>query len=658
MLDDSTQDIHLWQKARDAFQAGELEEAESLCQLLINSPQVLHMQGLIAFHRKHWDAAQDLIQRALDQEPENGVFHHSLATLYRTTGKPEQAASCYRQAAILKPTWAQAYFDLGLVLEEQKQFQGAMDAYQCALTINPDFFEVTEAVGALFQTCDQHEKSLPFLQKAILERPELPELHYRLGYSLYKLGAIEQAIHYFQLCLQYDSEYFLAYNGLGSSYLEQGKVEEALQYFRKAIAWHPSAYGEHSNLLLCSHYSPYLSSDYIFFEHKKWADTHTNYLLPLSQPPMQKAYPFRIGYISPDLRSHPVTCFFEPILQHHNREKFEVYCYANVRQPDETTFRLQKMAQGWHFIDEMTDEQVAEQIQADQIDILVDLAGHTANHRLRVMAFKPAPVQVTYLGYPDTTGMSQIDYRLVDAWTDPEEQTQKYSETLVRLPNGFLCYAPPEDYPDISPSPLLKNATITFGSFNNLVKLNEPVLALWAEILRAAPQGKLLLKTPRILDHASAEIWLRRFVKCGIPENRIELLPYQPHRGQHLEAYKLIDIALDPFPYNGTTTTCEALWMGVPVITLAGNTHASRVGVSLLSRLGLEELIAVSKEDYVHKAITLAQDLERLTSFREMIRPWMAMSSLCDGQNFTRTLEETYKTLWESQKCVREAADQ
>jgi predicted O-linked N-acetylglucosamine transferase (SPINDLY family) len=318
-----------------------------------------------------------------------------------------------------------------------------------------------------------------------------------------------------------------------------------------------------------------------------------------------------------------------------------------VKNPDQMTERLRKMADHWCAIAQLTDEALAEQVHQDGIDILVDLSGHTAGNRLQMFARKPAPVQVTWLGYPNTTGMPVIDYRLTDDIADPPGRADQYSiESLVRLPNGFLCYEPPEVAPDVAGLPVREAGRITFGSFNILPKMNASVIALWSQILNQVSGSCLLLKCRQLVDEPTRRVYLDLFARHKISADRIKMLRQTPSTHEHLALYNKVDIALDPFPYNGTTTTCEALWMGVPVVTLEGGRHSARVGASILTRVGLAELITGSQAVYVTKAVALACDLERLTQLRSQLRRRMQTSPLCDAKIFARQVEEKYQDMW------------
>jgi predicted O-linked N-acetylglucosamine transferase (SPINDLY family) len=350
--------------------------------------------------------------------------------------------------------------------------------------------------------------------------------------------------------------------------------------------------------------------------------------------------------VSSDLNAHPVGKFLLPLFLEHDKRRFEIFAYSQLRMEDEMTHRLQACTDCWRDITGLSDPQAAEMIRQDQIDILIDLAGHTARHRLLVFACKPAPVQVSYLGYPATTGLATIDYRLTDALADPPGETDAYfTETLIRLPNTAWCYQPPSEAPLVSPLQALQNDYITFGSFNNFTKINEALAKCWAEILRRVPQSRLLLKAVALNSESARRDLQRMMSGSGIDADRLQLHGSVPI-SRHLPFYNRIDIALDTYPYHGTTTTCEALWMGVPVVTRAGASHVSRVGVSLLSAVGLPDLVANDADHYVQIAVDLAANPSRLAELRASLRMRMQQSPLMDAAAFARDVEAAYREMW------------
>jgi protein O-GlcNAc transferase len=472
-----------------------------------------------------------------------------------------------------------------------------------------------------------------------------------LGIGLLRLGHVVPAVENFERALAISPDSVDAHNNLAAALMEQGRIEDALEHSRQALALDPSSAVSHSTYLLGLHYSANYSPAVIRAAHAQFAARFATPPIPLAGHARQSRDPnrrLRVGYVSADFRAHSVAYFIEPVLKAHDRRLFEVTCYANVAQPDWMTARLRGHADHWRSVANTNDEDLAAQIQSDRIDILVDLAGHTAGNRLLAFARKPAPVQVTYLGYPDTTGLAAMDFRVTDAWADPVGETELlYSEELSRLPSGFLCYQPPPDAPE--PSHVGSRGRVTFGFLNELSKVNERVISRWAAILRRTPQSKLLIKAVGLSHAQVRERILRQFEDHAVPAERLDLRGRLPSVVDHMRVYNEVDIVLDSFPYNATTTNCEALWMSVPFVTLAGRSHVSRVGTSLLSRLGLRELIAQSEEDYVDIAVDLAADASRLDSLHATLRERMAASTLCDAARVTHSLEDAYRAMW--QRC-------
>jgi predicted O-linked N-acetylglucosamine transferase (SPINDLY family) len=354
----------------------------------------------------------------------------------------------------------------------------------------------------------------------------------------------------------------------------------------------------------------------------------------------------RIGYVSSDLRAHSVCYFALQMLEHHDRSAVEVFCYADTVRPDEMTARAKSLADEWRSITRLPDDAAAAMIREDRIDVLVDLSGHTVGNRLTVFARRAAPVQVTYLGYPDTTGLPTMDYRLTDSFADPAgDADARATEKLVRIDRCAWCYSPASSAPEITAR---KPGPITFGTFNALAKINSQVLAAWAAILRETPGSRLMIKAAAMSEASARERFTRAMAAHGIDKSRLVLAGHRADSREHLAMYAAVDIALDPFPYNGTTTTCEALWMGVPVVTLAGRAHAGRVGVSLLGAVGLSDLVAQDLEQYRRLAAGLAGDPDRLQRLRVELRDRMRRSPLMDGAGFARALESAYRQMWQS----------
>jgi predicted O-linked N-acetylglucosamine transferase (SPINDLY family) len=463
-------------------------------------------------------------------------------------------------------------------------------------------------------------------------------------------GRIQEAIACCKKAQALRADFAESYNNLARTLKYSGRVHESIAWYEKSLALAPQTAFVHSNLLYALAYLEDVSPETVLRAHRDWAERHGATIARRFCDHPNRIDPRRrlqVGYVSPDFRQHPVATFIEPVLAGHDRSAVEVICFSDVRQKDAVTRRLRRLADQWFDTAGVTDLRLAEMIQAAGVDILVDLAGHTAGNRMPLFSLQPAPIQVTYLGYPNTTGLTTVDYRLTDAWADPPGLTEAWhTEELVRLDRGFLCYRPPEAAPEVGPLPLRNNGRVTFGSFNNLAKFNAGVAGLWAEVLKAVAGSRLVMKFKTLSDPAVRQTVIDVFAANGISSDRLSLHGFLPSIGDHFALYNRVDIALDTFPYNGTTTTCEALWMGVPVVALAGRTHAARVGVSILTGLGLSELVALSRADYVQTAAYLARDGRRLDGLRQNLRTRMQGASLMDGPGFTRRLERVYRTIW------------
>lgn len=395
-------------------------------------------------------------------------------------------------------------------------------------------------------------------------------------------------------------------------------------------------------------YLPGTDADAVFEEHLEWGRVAEARVprLELDTPAEDTRRCLRVGYLSPDFREHSVASFIEPVLRQHDRSRFEVCCYSSLPMPDETTRRIREAVDVWRDIDKLSDGEAARLIREDRIDILVDLSGHTAGGRLGIFAARPAPIQMTWMGYPNATGLRTIDYRITDGVADPAGEEAHYSEELLRLDGCFLCYQPVTDAPEVAPLPALTNGHVTFGSFNNFSKINPGVLQLWAEVLKQVPGSRLLLKCPALTDATVRGRVSAALQALGIGTERVDLLGHTRTRQEHLALYARVDIAVDTFPYNGTTTTCEALWMGVPVLSLVGKRHAGRVGASLLSAAGLSDWLADTPESFVAIAQTMVADVTRLARLRGSLRGQLAESSLCDAAGFVRRLEAVMQQAW------------
>lgn len=542
-----------------------------------------------------------------------------------------------------------AWAMLGITHALLNELDAAENCLQKAVNLNPHNFDALYNLGRVKYGQGQLEAATFTYQKALRLKPGHVDTLLGLGLSMAGMGQSTLARQFYeQILLQYP-EHAAALDNLANELKNQGRADLAIPLCRRAWAANPLP-STYSNLLLCLHYPATHDPLEVFQEHLTWGTLQTRGYLPpnFEQTDRSPARKLRIGYVTPDLRYHSVAYFIEPLLMHHDRSQFELFCYLELAGADDMTGHLLKFAGTVRNTCGVSDDKVAATIRQDQVDILVDLAGHTSKNRLPVFAHKPAPIQMSYLGYPNTTGLPTVDYRITDAWADPPGMTEHlHTEKLLRLEKGFLCFTPPVESPGIAPLPANKNGYVTFGSFNALQKITADMLKLWARILMSVPQSKLLIKNPQLTDPAFQAGLRAQLMEYGVASERVLILG-QTSKEAHMAAFGQVDIALDTFPYHGTTTTCDTLWMGVPVITLAGKSHVSRVGVSLLTRMGLSEFIADTEEEYIEYAVCLANSGEKLSDLRKSLRTIFEDSGLCDGLSFTRNVESTYRQVWQS----------
>lgn len=517
------------------------------------------------------------------------------------------------QAAENTPSLADVvYLMLAMVFQKAGRIDGAREWYGRLLGRRSHAFVLNE-LASLYQSTGRPSEAIAYRQKALEAEPDNPSI-----------------------CANFAGDL-----------IQAGKFQDGIDLLSRTAQSAPT-YSIIGSMLLCYlHYLPELDQKALFRKHKHWGQTHA----PAGRAKTAHgncADPdraLRIGYISPDFYVHSVASFFEPILDGRNPEAARIYGYGNVACPDALTERLGRKFDVYRNVRGLNDDEVTGLTEQDEIDILVDLAGHSRGNRLGVLARKPAPVQVTYLGYPDTTGMAQIDYRLTDMLADGRESQPYYTEELFFLQGGFLCYRPPELSPRVLDLPAERNGYVTFASFNNNCKINPYITSLWAQILHSVEGSRLLLKFKGGDDPKVRQDRLRQFADVGIAEDRVEIRGWVSAEA-HLQLYNRVDIALDTYPYNGTATTCEALWMGVPALSLVGKHHASRVGLGILTRMGLDAFACSTPDEYIRKAIAFAGQTDSLARIRESLRPMMLSSPLCDAAGFAAGLEAAYRTMW------------
>jgi predicted O-linked N-acetylglucosamine transferase (SPINDLY family) len=558
------------------------------------------------------------------EEEQRRSFHPRQTTHRRISHGPRDAVARHQEALRLAPDDPGAYYRLARALAKQRRGEEAVLCFRQAVRLKPDFADAHKHLGDTLRWC--------------------------------RGAAVDEAVASYREAIRLKPDDAKAYHMLGRTLKDMGLLDEAVSALRRACQLHPDSSEFHSSLLYSLHYHPDSDPESLALEHDRWNQRHAEPLAPLIQAHDNDRDPnrrLRIGYVSPFFRNHSVGRFLLPLFAAHDRRDFEIFCYASDRVADELTPRFRAQADRWHDIVGVTDEDLADLIRHDRIDILVDLDSHTATNRLLTFARKPAPVQVTYLAYCSTTGLRTMDYRLTDPFLDPLGQPQCYSEESVWLPETYWCYQPYMDVPPVGLLPALASGHVTFGCLNNFWKVTLPTLLVWRDLLQEVQGSRLLLhaRPGRHRDRVRTF-----FAERGIDSARIEFVGVTPP-AQYFERYNQIDIGLDPFPYCGGTTTCDAVWMGVPVISLAGKTAVARAGLCILSNVGLPELVARTPAEYVRIAACLAADLPRLGALRAGLRDRMMRSPMMDAPRFALHVETAFRSMWQRWCSQASSAD-
>ncbi len=595
------------------------------------------------YMKERWTEAAAEYQLAAAITPGMVEAHQNLATTLQRLGRLDEAEASVKKALELNPKSAEARNTLGVLLSNRNRIEAAIAEYRVALASNPDFAPALSNLGAALQLMGRNEEAIAALRKSLTLLPDSPEALNNLGIALKDTGRLDESIKVFERCVALRPTSRDGLNNLGNAHKDCGNIPEAVSYYGRALVVGPADPRIHSNLVYTLQFHPGYDDESLYREQRRWNEIHA---LPLAasikvhendRSPKRR---LRVGYVSACFYLQAEAFFVVPLLANHDAEQFEIHCYSSVMKTDRETERHKSAKVIWHDVVSLGDAEVAEQIRRDQIDVLVDLGMHMARNRLLVFARKPAPVQITWLAYPGGTGLDAMDYRITDAHMDPpEKETPYYREESIRLADCWCCFDPLSDLPAAARR---ESGTVRFGSINNPCKNNEPLVKLWARVMENVPGSTMVML-------ASGEGHRNRirgmFERAGISPARVEFVD-RLSRVDYLRLHDQIDVCLDTLPYNGITTTCDALWMGVPVVTLIGKTASGRAGLGILSSIELGELVAGSEDEFVRIAGELARDRARMGELRSSLRERMKGSVLMDAKGFARKMEAVYRDVW------------
>ena len=582
--------------------------------------------------------------------------HFGLGVALMSLGHGPAAAESFERVLALAPGHAGAHFNLGQLARNSGDAAQAIAHYRRALAHQPGHVPSLVNLGLTLLRDSRREEALPLLEEALAIDPKLPAIRGRVGMALCDLGQYSAALPYLAAAATENGDDVHLVNACALVLNRTGETGEAIDVLKQLLTRVPGASFAHSNLLTLLHFAQDCTPEDIHAEHLRWAQMHVGDIVPrelrIEDPDPERS--LRVGLVTPHVTFGPVPSVLLSLIEHHDRRRLEFVMYANSRGADEVTARLRAATAGWRRIDALDDDAFAAAVHADRIDILIDLAGHTGGNRLLALARRLAPIQVTWLDYFDTTAVPAIDYLLTDPVHTPADSRQRFTERIVRLPVTRLCFAAPSDAPDVAPAPALRNGHVTFGSFNRYSKTGPAVVALWARLLAAIPDARLVLKAREFADRDIGAHALARFAAHGVERDRIEIRGPSPHAAL-LAEYADIDIALDTFPHNGGATTMDALWMGVPVLTLSDQTLIGRQSAAMLHAAGLPEFVVTTEDGFIDLAMRCAVDVEGLAERRNGMRQRVAASALCDGPRFARDFEIALRAIWR-ERCAAPAA--
>jgi predicted O-linked N-acetylglucosamine transferase (SPINDLY family) len=668
----------------ELHQAGRLAEAEAVYrQVLATDPgnaQGLHLLGALANQVGQHAAAVELISQAIQIEPTLASFHSNLGVAYQNLGRLEEAVASYERALALKSDHVDALNNLGVALQALGRLDGALVTFERSLKLRPNHPETLNNVGALYLALGRlddgearlrrslklrpgyaealtnlggvlmqrgrAEEALATCEQAVKAAPADARAHDMLGTILRGVGRADEAIASYERALAFNSNGANTWLNLAGTLQVAGRTVDATAAYRQALALNPASSIAHSGLIFALDLLPGMNAE-ARAERRRWNERfgqawHDRPAGHPNDPDPER--PLRVGYVSADFYHHSAAMVFMPILRMHDHAQVQIFCYSGATTSDPITEEARGLADVWHDVAHLSDDGLEAQIRADQIDVLVDLSGHSAGNRLPVFARKPAPIQATAWGYATGTGLEAIDAFLIDRVVVPPQERADYAEAIVELPSP-ICFEPPAELPSISPLPALSRGYVTFGAFNRLPKVSEGVRDAWARVLLGVPGSRLLVKSGAQDTETARQQLVDDLVARGVAREQIAVLGHTT-RFEHLAAHTEVDIVLDTFPHTGGVTTVEALLMGVPVVTLLGEGVAGRLSASFLTALGLDDLIAETTDGYVSVARRLAGNLDRLADERATLRERLLASPIGDTRAYTRAVEAAYREFW------------
>jgi len=638
------------QRALSLLQSNRVGEALTALEIATerfpNDAEAWCILGAVHGMRGEHEQAIGACQRALALRADYPEAWCNLGASQHDLARYDDAITSLSEAVRLRPQYLGALYNLGNSLKDSDRLIEAVDAYRRAIALQPDAAELHLNLGITLAQLRQHAEAVSAYTQALRLNDNLAEAHANIGNAQAALGQIGAALRHLHRATEINPQLAAAWNNLGNVLLRAARTEEARNAYQRALKEMPTLGSAQHNLLYALNFDPALAPEFIADQHRHWGKqlaARTSPIVSRRRPDPERR--LRIGYVLPDPGARAIAHTIEPTLAAHDSDAFEIFGYVNAAMDSPVATRMRRHAAHWQSIHRQTDAEVAALVSQNQIDILVDAGGHAEFNRLEVFAYKPAPVQISWLGYPNTTGLPTMDYYLADSvFLPPGDMEQLYVERALRVPT-WICYQAPADAPEVAPSPAIRDGRVTFGSLNTLAKVNASVIALWAKILRVVPNARLLMQAQALADDDVQQKLIEQFRRHGVSSERIDIVgPLSPI--DHLRLHEKIDIALDPFPWSGWATTCHSLWMGVPVITLSGRSPAGRSGAALLSAVGRHDLVAATADDYARIAVTLAGDIAQLATTRREQRQRVAASALCDTTGFTRSLERAYRAAW------------